>query len=93
LRSDVLIAPHHGSRTSSSETLLDAVNPKMAIFTVGYRNRFGHPKSDIVERYWRRGIETYRSDEDGAVLLNFNAEDNVSAQSWRKTHRRYWHDK
>lgn len=93
LRSDVLIAPHHGSRTSSSETLLDAVSPQMAIFTVGYCNRFGHPKADIVERYWRRGIKTYRSDEDGAVVLNFNAESNVSAQSWRKVHRRYWHEK
>ena len=93
LRSDVLIAPHHGSRTSSSETLLDAVSPQMAIFTVGYRNRFGHPKADIVERYWRRGIKTYRSDEDGAVVLNFNAQSNVSAQSWRKAHRRYWHEK
>lgn len=93
LQSDVLIVPHHGSRTSSSETWIDAVHPKTAIFTVGYHNRFGHPKADIVERYWRRGINTYRSDEDGAVLLNFNSQHKASAQSWRKSHRRYWHDK
>lgn len=93
LKSDVLIAPHHGSRTSSSETLLDAVLPEMAIFTVGYRNRFGHPKADIVERYWRRRIHTYRSDEDGAVLISFDATEGLHAESWRKTHRRYWHDK
>lgn len=93
LKSDVLIAPHHGSRTSSSETLLDVVSPKMAIFTVGYRNRFGHPKADIVERYRRRGIQTYRSDEDGAVLLSFNEKDGLIAQSWLKAQRRYWHDK
>ena len=92
LKSEVIVVPHHGSRTSSSETLLDEVSPQMAIFTVGYRNRFGHPKADIVERYWRRGIKTYRSDEDGAVVLNFNAENNVSVQSWRKAYRRYWHD-
>ena len=93
LQSDVLIVPHHGSRTSSSEMLLDAVRPSIAIFTVGYRNRFGHPKGDIVERYWQRGIKTYRSDEDGAVLLNFNSQNKASAQSWRQSHRRYWHDK
>lgn len=93
LQSDVLIVPHHGSRTSSSEMFMDAVRPNVAIFTVGYRNRFGHPKADIVERYWRRGINTYRSDEDGAVLLTFNSKFKASAQSWRKSHRRYWHDK
>lgn len=93
LKSDVLIAPHHGSRTSSSETLLDAVSPQMAIFTVGYRNRFGHPKADIVDRYNRRGIRTYRSDVDGAVLLRFNEKEGLIAKSWRKAQRRYWHDK
>lgn len=96
LKSSVLVVPHHGSRTSSSETWIDAVNPTTAIMTVGYHNRFGHPKADIVERYWRRGIRTYRSDEDGAVLLNFNEKTKVKSnwteQAWRRTHHRYWHD-
>ncbi|MFZ9642069.1 MAG: DNA internalization-related competence protein ComEC/Rec2 [Candidatus Methylopumilus sp.] len=92
LKSDVLIVPHHGSRTSSSETFIDAVSPQMAMVTVGYRNRFGHPKADILERYQRRGIKVYRSDEDGAVLLDFNAQTRLSALSWRKQYRRYWYD-
>ena len=93
LKADVLIVPHHGSRTSSSETWIEAVNPKTVIFTVGYRNRFGHPKPDIVARYLRRNIKTYRSDENGAVLFNFNAKSGWSEQAWRNTHRHYWHDK
>ncbi|MCF8157803.1 MAG: hypothetical protein K9J22_00375 [Burkholderiaceae bacterium] len=59
--------------------MLDAVSPQMAIFTVGYRNRFGHPKADIVDRYSRRGIRTYCSDVDGAVLLRFNEKEGLIA--------------
>jgi competence protein ComEC len=51
----------------------------MAIFTVGYRNRFGNPKADIVDRYSRRGIRTYCSDVDGTVLLRFNEKEGLIA--------------
>ncbi|MDQ2734701.1 MAG: MBL fold metallo-hydrolase, partial [Pseudomonadota bacterium] len=55
LRSDVLVVPHHGSRTSSSVRFIEAVQPKIAVFQTGYRNRFGHPARDVVERYRERG--------------------------------------
>src|SRR5262249_48960664 len=48
LRADVLLVPHHGSRTSSTLAFIDAVAPKVAVFTSGYRNRFGHPRPEIV---------------------------------------------
>lgn len=92
LKSDVLVVPHHGSKTSSSNNFIEAVQPKIAIFTVGYRNRFGHPKSEIVERYGARNIKTYRSDSDGAVLIDFYHAKNLQALAWRDQARRYWYD-
>jgi hypothetical protein len=51
LPSDVLIAPHHGSKTSSSAALLDAVRPSLVVVQAGYRNRFGHPAAEVLGRY------------------------------------------
>lgn len=89
LATDVLVSPHHGSKTSSTEDFLTAVNPSVSIFTVGYRNRFGHPKPEIVDRYRALGSRLYRSDDDGAVLLNFAA-DGIGIRTWRAVRPRYW---
>jgi competence protein ComEC len=89
LAADVLVVPHHGSKTSSTPDFIQQVHPRLAIFTVGYRNRFGHPKPEIVERYKDAGSRMYRSDEDGAVLLAFG-ERGITANAWRKSARRYW---
>lgn len=91
LRSTVLVAPHHGSKTSSTDEFIHQVNPRLVIFTVGYRNRFGHPKDAVVERYRALGSRLLRSDADGAVLLRF-AEDDVVVETSRALRRRYWHD-
>ena len=66
LRSDVLIAPHHGSRTSSTAAFLDAAQPATAVFQAGYRSRFGHPAPDVVARYRERGIAVVASPACGA---------------------------
>jgi competence protein ComEC len=66
LRSDVLIAPHHGSRTSSTAAFLDAVQPSVAVFQTGYRNRFGHPAPDVLERYRSRRIDIHTTPVCGA---------------------------
>jgi competence protein ComEC len=88
----VLVVPQHGSKTSSTLGFIQAVNPKVAIFTSGYRNRFGHPKSEIVERYVARGIKTYRSDLDGAVLIDIGQSDDLRVVAWRHQARHYWND-
>jgi len=69
-RADVLKVPHHGSRTSSSEELLDAVRPRLAIISAGADNRFGFPHADVLERYRRRGIAVLRTDRHGAVTID-----------------------
>lgn len=92
LASDVLVVPHHGSKTSSTDEFIGNVQPQIAIFTVGYLNRFGHPKETVVERYRRAGSRLYRTDQDGAVLINFSEDAGIDIRRWRSEGRRYWHD-
>ncbi|MEA3083158.1 MAG: competence protein ComEC [Paraburkholderia sp.] len=70
LRAQVLVVPHHGSKTSSTEPFLDSIDPLIALFQVGYRNRFHHPNAGVFERYKARHIELARSDADGAVRVD-----------------------
>jgi competence protein ComEC len=93
LRSDVLIAPHHGSKTSSTAEFVQAVAAKHTIFTVGYLNRFGHPKPLIEKRYEESGAYLYRSDYQGALELSFNHLAPFRIDSWREKHPKYWQDK
>jgi competence protein ComEC len=90
LQSDVLIAPHHGSKTSSTEVFLDSVNPQLTIFTTGYRNRYRHPHRVVVKRYHSRNIPTFQSDRDGAILLNFSSDAGLQLTRWRSQYKRYW---
>jgi competence protein ComEC len=69
IRSRVLKVPHQGSRTSSSESFLNAVGPEIAVLSVGERNRYGHPHAEVLARYARRGVALYRTDRDGAVAV------------------------
>jgi competence protein ComEC len=85
----LLVVPHHGSKTSSTNEFVAAVRPDYAVFTAGYRNRFGHPKRKIVRRYADSGAALLRSDEDGAILVEMNAR-GLQVERYRKTHRRYW---
>lgn len=91
LKSDVLLVPHHGSKTSSWPAFLDAVSPSMAVFTVGYRNRFRHPHPDVVARYTERKIAMLRTDGLGAITVKLQ-DGQVSWASARMTRRRYWQD-
>jgi competence protein ComEC len=93
LSSDVLIVPHHGSKTSSSLEFISAVEPKYSVFTVGYLNRFKHPKPLILERYERYGTLLYRSDFNGAQQIDFTRNNRIKIEAWRQSHPRYWHDK
>jgi len=69
LRADVLKVPHHGSETSSSAAFLEAVRPRVAVVSVGRRNRFGHPSAEVLARYASLATRLYRTDRDGAVRL------------------------
>ena len=65
----MLKVPHHGSRTSSSDELLDAVAPRLAVISLGWRNQFHFPAPEVLARYAARGARTLRTDRDGAVTV------------------------
>ena len=66
---DVLKAAHHGSKTSSIAEFLKAVSPDAAIISVGRNNRYGHPSSEVIDRFQEFGIPVHRTDISGAVVL------------------------
>ncbi|SFK18809.1 DNA internalization-related competence protein ComEC/Rec2 [Methylophaga sulfidovorans] len=89
LKSDILLVPHHGSRTSSSMPFVHAVSPRYAIFSVGFRNRYGFPVKDIVQRYKVVGSEILRTDWNGAILFR-NGDAPVL---WRQHEEHLWTSK
>jgi len=89
LRADVLLAPHHGSGTSSTPAFLRAVRPQIGIFQVGHRNRYRHPKAEVWQRYGELGIARWRTDQAGALTLDVG--DDVNLRAWRRDAPRYWH--
>ncbi|MDE2258850.1 MAG: DNA internalization-related competence protein ComEC/Rec2 [Betaproteobacteria bacterium] len=91
LAAEVLIAPHHGSKTSSTPGFLDAVSPRWAIFTVGYRNHFGHPKPAVVARYQERQIQWLRTDQTGAIALTVE-KNRLTVTPARSRFPHYWEE-
>lgn len=89
LASDILVVPHHGSKTSSTDRFLAAVRPGMALFPVGYRNRYQHPHPSVLARYRRRGIVLYDSPRHGAVQMRLHLR-GIAVEPYRDTHRRFW---
>ena len=89
LRADVLLVPHHGSRTSSTAEFIQAVSPRWAVVPAGYRNRFGHPSADVLERYRAAGTRLLRTDLDGAVQVQLG-ERGAQVIAERTRRPRYW---
>jgi len=94
LASDVLVAPHHGSRTSSTPEFLAAVSPTVALFPVGYRNRYGFPKAQIVQRYVTQQVRLFDTAQHGAIELQLGSEAGPGpVMTHRQQAERYWHEK
>ena len=69
---ELLVAGHHGSGTSTTQTLLDAIRPDVAVISVGENNRYGHPAQETLERLAAIGAEIYRTDLQGTVTIRAN---------------------
>lgn len=89
LSANLLVVPHHGSKSSSGHAFVAATLPDYAVFTAGYRNRFGHPRKEVLQRYADSGAQLLRSDGDGAILVEMDAQ-GIKVERYRKTHARYW---
>lgn len=90
LKSTVLIAPHHGSNTSSSWPLIKAVRPEIVVIGNGYRNRFGHPHQAVIHRYQAIDAKIYSSAEHGAVRFELGTSESVNVVAQRALRRHYW---
>jgi competence protein ComEC len=66
----VVKVPHHGSLSSSSKEFISALAPRVAIFSVGRSNNFGHPAPEVIDRYRDVGAHVFRTDQDGAITVD-----------------------
>jgi len=91
LASTLLVAPHHGSLTSSSPAFVAAVRPRWVVYSVGHRNRYGFPRAEVMARYAAIDSRQLRTDRDGTVSLRFGTDpDDVTVTTHRTGHRRWW---
>lgn len=90
LPSDVVVVPHHGSGGSSMSEWVARVAPRVALFSVGWHNRFGHPAPAVLARYRAARAERWRTDADGAVHLEMGGP-GLAVTGARVSQRRYWH--
>jgi len=89
----VLLVPHHGSKTSSSAAFISAVRPPLALVSAGWRNRFGHPRPEVLARYAEAHVPLFNTAEQGAIPLDFPADAPPQrGPGWRQRQPRYWRE-
>lgn len=89
---DILLAPHHGSHSSSTQAFVEAISPNMVIYSAGYHNQHGHPHKDIVARYTSSNATAFNTAFSGALEFVWNHGDFSSVQEYRHRAQRYWFD-
>jgi competence protein ComEC len=91
LQADVLVAPHHGSKTSSSRDFIEKVNPRWVVYSAGFLNRFHFPSSPIVKRYQAQGVRQLLTADTGAIeMIHTRAGWRISL--YRQDNRHLWRD-
>jgi competence protein ComEC len=90
LDTDILVAPHHGSKTSSTLAFIKAVKPAFVLFPVGYHNRYHLPQSEVVQRYTDQGSHILRTDFDGAISVQAAAGQEIRVFRYRDQAGRFW---
>lgn len=90
LRADVLLSPHHGSKTSSTPDFVAAVRPGIVVHSAGWRSRFGHPRAEVVERYAQLHALQITTGVSGAVRVWKNPDADLEVETWRPRAARWW---
>ena len=93
LPSDIMVAPHHGSNTSSTAAFLRVVHPHYVLFAVGYRNRYGFPKPVVEARYTAEGARLLDSAQDGAITFHLGSSASPLPDTYRQQTRHYWNSR
>jgi competence protein ComEC len=91
LRADVLIAPHHGSDTSSTPGFVQAVAPRHVVISAGHRNRYRQPADIVLARYRAIDAKIWQTARHGSVRIEFDPIDGLTVTSYHDQSRRYWH--
>jgi competence protein ComEC len=90
---DVMIVPHHGSRTSSTAGFVEATRPRWVVYAVGHRNRWKFPAPRVVERWAAAGASARSTSQGGALTFELRPGAELTPpEEWRRRHRRAWHD-
>jgi len=87
---DIMVAPHHGSGTSSSAAWVAQLRPRSVVYSSGYRNRYHHPQAAVRRRYQRVGSIEWSTARDGAIIIEQNDDGQWLAEGYRHSHKRYW---
>ncbi len=90
LTADILLVPHQGSKTSSTERFIDAVQPSLALVAAGYLNHYRHPHRSVSQRYADRGIELLSTASSGTIEIDIDT-DGFEVAEYRQQNRRFWH--
>lgn len=85
-----MLVPHHGSKSSSSETFIHAVSPKMAIVASGFNNRYRFPADEVVKRYQQRSIPLFNTAQSGALIFTLDNTKTFAPIQWRLYDKRLW---
>lgn len=92
LRSDIIVVPHHGSLSSSTTAFIKTVAPKIAVYSTGYRNRYGFPHDTIWSRYQALGAKQLDTAKEGVIVFELDVDTGIKEMpGYRKTTQRYWH--
>ncbi|UAL41491.1 DNA internalization-related competence protein ComEC/Rec2 [Shewanella inventionis] len=91
ITADILLVPHHGSRTSSTEAFIEAVNPSLAIVNAGFANQYGFPKADVMARYHQRNVLTLQTGYVGQISLTFT-ERGYKIATYRQDLAPFWYN-
>ncbi len=85
LASTVIVAPHHGSNSSSMATFIKAVDPEYVLYAAGFENRYHHPAMKVQRRYYNQGILSYNTAYNGAIWFDFYHNGEMKVATWVKS--------
>ena len=86
----LMIAPHHGSKTSSSRTFVEQLKPQHAVFSAGYRHQYRHPHQTVVNRYREVGSQLWNTAQHGAITFTWHSDKQLEVTHTRSIGGKYW---